>query len=191
MHTVVSKACRRSADFLGADACMHSQVPVSVCLVLLLRIVGRTKVYLAAINFLNCLITNFPHHTQYKMLFLRAPYGEEKLFALVASPAGGSWTCYRRMACEEVQLHKTAPAFPQEAQATRHAASESAARKSNDNGVAAPALGKHHQHTVSGAQKKQAALSKSHTLNDHSRTRTPHAPPTSFNKVSLQDTLRT
>ena len=97
------------------------------------------------------------HHTHNTMLFLRAPYGEEKLFALVAPPAGGSWTCYRRMESEEVQLHKTAPAFPQEAQATRHAASESAARKSNDNGVAvAPALGKHHhQHTVPGAQKKK------------------------------------
>lgn len=92
------------------------------------------------------------------MLFLRAPYGEEKLFALVAPPAGGSWTCYRRMADEEVQLHKTAPAFPQEAQATGHAGSESAARKSNDNGVVAPVLGKHHQHTVSGAQKKQDTL---------------------------------
>lgn len=161
MHTVVSKACRRSADFLGADACMHSQVPVSVCrvcLVLLLRIVGRTKVYVAGINLSNPHINISSHHTYSKMLFLRAPYGEEKLFALVAPPAGGSWTCYRRMACEEVQLHKTAPAFPQEAQATRHAASESAARKSNDNGVAAPALGKHHQHTVSGAQKKQDAL---------------------------------
>jgi hypothetical protein len=93
------------------------------------------------------------------MLFLRAPYGEEKLFALVvAPPAGGSWTCYRRIESEEEQLHKIAPAFPQEAQATGHAGSESAARKSNDNGVAAPALGKHHQHTVSGAQKKQNTL---------------------------------
>ena len=158
MHTVVSKACRRSADFLGADACTHSQVPVSVCLVLLLEIFGRTKVHIAPIDLLVCHTTIFSHHTQHKMLFLRAPYGEEKLFALVARPAGGSWACYRRMAGSEVQLHKTAPAFPQEAQATRHAASESAARKSNDNGVAAPALGEHHQHTVSGAQKKQDDL---------------------------------
>jgi hypothetical protein len=62
------------------------------------------------------------------------------------------------MADEEVQLHKIAPAFPQEARATGHAGSESAARKSNDNGVAAPALGKHRQHTVSGAQKKKDTL---------------------------------
>jgi hypothetical protein len=84
------------------------------------------------------------------MLLLRAPYGEEKLFALIAPPAGR-----QRMEDWQVQMHKTAPAFPHKAQATRNAGGEPAARKSNDYPQDAPMLGKHTQHYISRDPEKQ------------------------------------
>lgn len=91
------------------------------------------------------------------MLLLRAPYGEEKLFALVA-PAGRSWSSDQRIGGGGVLRDNRAPAFPQEAQATRNAASESAARKSFDNGVCPPVLAEDNTQTISGAQQKQKQL---------------------------------
>lgn len=62
------------------------------------------------------------------MLFLRVPYGEEKLFALV-SPAQSSWgrrglTNFNESSGAESRLHKKSPAArasqPQDAQASSH-----------------------------------------------------------------------
>lgn len=108
---------------------------------------------------------NLQTHT--KMLFLRAPYGEEKLFALI-TPAGGSWAGKTsESSATNFGLHAAAGAdVPRKAQATGNRASEeSAARKSNDNGVCQPNPTRLDNHAIPGAQKGQDDSTTRHASN--------------------------
>lgn len=96
------------------------------------------------------------------MLFLRAPYGEEKLFGLVR-PAGGSWGLkISESTGGNFGLHAAAGAHhpPRKAQAT-----SDESRKSNDNVVCPPEPGKLDYHTQPGAQNRQEDSTKRHTSN--------------------------
>jgi hypothetical protein len=76
------------------------------------------------------------------MLLLRAPYGEGKLFALIAPAAG-------RQRMENGQ-DKTAPAFPHNMKARATKEIEPYCNYQN-----APVLGKHTQQHISGDPEKQ------------------------------------
>jgi hypothetical protein len=83
-----------------------------------------------------------------KMLLLRAPYGEEKLFALIA-PAVGR----QRMGNGPEPVHNVAPAL---GLPHKNAASEPCCGKSNHYyPQGAPVLGKHTQQHISGDPEKQ------------------------------------
>jgi hypothetical protein len=111
------------------------------------------------------------------MLFLGAPYGERKLFALV--PAYES--CAQEISeshAGKFGLHAAAGAHhPQKAQATRNAA-----RKSNDNRLSQPDPERLDYHTQPRTQNRQKDTGTRHTPNGslwqaiHSATPTQHSP---------------
>lgn len=176
---------------MGADACMHSQVPVSVCLVLLLRIVGRTKVYMAAIIFLNipthhlhtmhtARCYSYEHHTAKKNCLhwwhhLQAALGR----------ATDEWKA-QKCSCIRLPLH-----FPRKHKP--HAMQPASPPQGNRTIMASPLLPwENTTNTLSpGLRRSRTLCKKYHSSNDHFSIRITQAPPTSFNKVSLQDTLRT